>query len=147
MPEAMDNLRTFAVSLNSLSDTMTAQVARIEAELKKLNLGVSAWVTVREEQPSMDLKDWNKEELGYVRIGKRWGVALKVTRTVDGAVDEQFSAFGDSPRSVRIRSVEYFPALMAALVESANSMITKLSPEVEAVARFADALEGINLGR
>ncbi len=129
-----------AAKLNKVSDQLTTQIEQIDAALKSLNLGVAAWVTVT----STEDEDGNcvVEELGYVRIGNRWGVALKTASGVRGEQgDGTFSAFADAPRQLRIRAVPHIPKLIDQLSVEAEAMVAKLSPEVDEVSALALALQ------
>ena len=121
-----------AAKLNKVSDQLTIQIEQIDAALKNLNLGVTAWVMIAENEDEDG--NWIEEELGYTRIGSRWGVAL---RTHSGT----FSAFADAPRPLRIRAVPHIPKLIDQLSVEAEAMIAKLSPEVDEVSALALALQ------
>jgi hypothetical protein len=132
-----------AAKLNKVSDQLTIQIEQIDAALKNLNLGVTAWVMIAENEDEDG--NWIEEELGYTRIGSRWGVALRThsgTRGTDpNHPDETFSAFADAPRPLRIRAVPHIPKLIDQLSVEAEAMIAKLSPEVDEVSALALALQ------
>ena len=132
-----------AAKLNKVSDQLTTQIEQIDAALKNLNLGVTAWVMIAENEDEDG--NWIEEELGYARIGSRWGVALRThsgTRGTDpNQPEETFSAFADAPRQLRMRAVRHIPKLIDQLSVEAEAMIEKLSPEVEEVSALARALQ------
>jgi hypothetical protein len=135
-----------AAKLNKVSDQLTTQIEQIDAALRPLNLGVTAWVTITES--SDEDGNWTEEKLGYVRIGSRWGVALLTRTGMRGdpnEPEETFSAFADAPRQLRIRAVPHIPKLIDQLSVEAEAMIAKLSPEVEEVSALALALQALGV--
>ncbi|MES2392934.1 MAG: hypothetical protein V4555_14910 [Acidobacteriota bacterium] len=140
----LKRLADSAAKLNEVSDRLTKQIEQIDAALKRLNLGVTAWVTIFESED----EDGNclREELGYTRIGSRWGVALRTasgTRGDECEPDRTFSAFADAPRQLRIKAVEHIPKLLDQISADAEAMVEKLTPEVAEVAKLTHALEAI----
>jgi len=132
-----------AAKLNKVSDQLTTQIEQIDAALKGLNLGVAAWVTITDTED----EDGNcvVEELGYVRIGSRWGVALKTASGVRGEQgDGTFSAFADAPRQLRIRAVEFIPKLLDQISAEAEAMVAKLSPKVDEISELTLAFKTFN---
>jgi len=132
-----------AAKLNKVSDQLTTQIEQIDAALRGLNLGVTAWVTISSNEDEDG--NWSKEQLGYARIGSRWGVALKTCLGMRGVIsdsdDDTFSAFADAPRQLRIRAIPHIPKLIDQLSVEAEAMIAKLSPEVDEVSALAVALQ------
>jgi hypothetical protein len=140
----LKKLAQTAEKLNKVSDQLTVQIELIEREFKRLNLGVTAWVTISQDEDEDG--NWTREELGYTRIGNRWGVALKTLSGMLGdesEPDETFSGFSDAPRQLRIRAVKYIPELIEQLSVEAEAMIAKLSPEVDEVSQLTQALLAI----
>lgn len=108
---ALQALKQTAMRLNAASDTLAAIVGKIEEKLKWLNLGVSAWID------TSGGPDW-KIELGYTRIARKWGLAVRRT---DGQ-DEQVWLFNDSPRFMRLDTVHRIPELLVAMNTNADRM-------------------------
>ncbi|MBB5055786.1 hypothetical protein HDF16_000455 [Granulicella aggregans] len=143
---ALLRLAESAARLNKVSDQLTTQIEQIDAALKRLNLGVATWVTISEIEDEDG--NWSREQLGYVRIGSRWGVALRSSsgmRGDPGEPDETFSAFADAPRQLRIRAVEHIPKLLDQLSGEAEAMIAKLSPKVDEISELTLAFQSFNL--
>ena len=137
----LQRLADSAAKLNSVSDELTKHVEQIDAALKRLNLGVTAWVTISQSED----EDGNcsGEKLGYARIGSRWGMALRTYEGVRGdpnPPDETFSAFADAPRQLRIRAVEHIPKLLDQLSTEAEAMIANLSPKLDEIGELTSAL-------
>src|SRR5882762_10574436 len=63
-----------ASSLNASSDELTRVVGILDEALKKLNVGLTVWVTFltwAEEPPR-----YNYEQIGYCKVNNKWGIAL-----------------------------------------------------------------------
>ena len=133
-------LSAVATVLNSVSDQLSKPVNEIDALLKKLNLGIVAWVTLRE---GAELPEHWSEELGYAKIGGKWGIAI---RTVVGDynypdqddIDEWL--FNDAPRALRLSAVERLPELLDTLTRVAEDATAKIREKVGAVRTLADAV-------
>lgn len=134
-----------AAKLNKVSDQLTIQIEQIDAALKRLNLGVTAWVTISEVEDEDG--NWSQDQIGYVRIGSRWGIALRsrfAVRGDPGDPDETFSAFADAPRQLRIRAVEFIPKLLDQISTEAEAMVAKLSPKVDEISELTLAFKTFN---
>ena len=131
-----------AKHLNEASDKLTALVARLDASLKKLNLGVFAWVVTSDEGMNEDFFCY-REKLGYAKIGSKWCIALMTEEGTHGETSEiKTWAFNEAPREMRLRSVSHIPALIAALDEQAQSLTEQLNIGIDNVAELAAALDG-----
>src|SRR5271169_1012066 len=95
---AYRQLFTVATGLNSASDELSKVIAELDAALKQLNLGIPAWVVITSTQAD-DGSYWARV-LGYTKVGKEWGIALKeITGHQSWADDEQeIWRFDDAPR-------------------------------------------------
>jgi hypothetical protein len=133
-----------ASQLNSASDHLTSVIDRLDAGLKKLNLGVTAWVEVRRDENPDDC-EFITENLGYMRIGSKWGIAL---RTIEGTrgddprnFDDQLWLFTDAPRELRLRAVDKIPKLIAELDRAAKELTKRLITKIDEVNELAAAIE------
>jgi hypothetical protein len=136
-------LKNSSAELNTVSDQLTKQIEQLDAALKRLNLGVATWVTISEDEDG----NCSQEYIGYVRIGSRWGIALRTCSGVRGDPSpgvETFSAFADAPRQLRLRAVEYIPQLLDQLSSDAEAMVAKLSPKVEEITELTRIFQGFN---
>lgn len=135
-------LSSVASDLNAVSDELGKSISDIDAALKKLNLGLSAWVAIRSGPEDMDQGGssfWSRD-IGYAKIGGKWGIGL---RTVEGdymdpdreEVEEWL--FNDAPRSLRLEAIDKIPELLEKLssnaTETTKNIRAKLS-EAQAVA-------------
>jgi hypothetical protein len=139
-------LSAAASELNLVSDDLGKSVGALDAALKKLNLGLTVWVSIRRTD-DMDGDHW-AELLGYAKIEGKWGVAL---RTVSGNYmlpdkDEVESwLFNDGPRSLRLTAIGKIPELLENLSveaeKTAKEVRTKLAEAKEVVAILKKAAE------
>jgi hypothetical protein len=117
-----------------------AAISPWDDALRKLNLGLSAWVTISGGE---DLPDWWKRELGYTKVGERWGIAL---RTVSGSYEypsddaEQAWLFNDAPRWMRIESIGKLPDLLEALLKQTADTTVKIQKKTAQARELGDAL-------
>jgi|ERR1019366_6647187 hypothetical protein len=140
-------LAQVAADLNAVSDELGKSVSDLDAVLKTLNLGVTVWTAIRSHSGAEYGQTWySSEEIGYAKIGGRWGVAL---RTVKGDEqdpdDESVEAwlFNDAPRSMRLLGIEKIPELLEKLSKEAIETTTRIkgklaeAQEVAAVVKKA----------
>lgn len=134
-------LSVAAATLNAASDELGEAVSVFDAALKRLNLGVSAWVTVsgNDEQDG----EWWARDVGYARIGDKWGIALK-TATGNYAVPERDSVekwlFNDAPRWMRIEAIGKIPDLLEALLKQTEDTTKKIKSKTEEALALATAM-------
>jgi hypothetical protein len=142
-------LSAVASDLNAVSDELGKSIADLDLALKKLNLGVSVWVALGgwcDEQ-----NDYYHEELGYAKIGGKWGIAL---RTVSGNHSnppedevEELWLFNDGPRNLRLSAIGKIPELLERLsteaIETAKKIKGKLA-EAQEVAEAVKSAANIN---
>ncbi len=131
-------LTTASESLNLVSDALGKAVSDIDDGLKKLNLGVTAWVEVyAKKDTSEEDPIYLVEELGYAKIGSKWGVALRTRRRDDRLPEPEENIetllFNDAARTLRLKAIEKLPQLLRKLSEEA----TKITRELQA--KLADA--------
>jgi len=133
-------LSTVAADLNAVSDELGKSIAEIDAALKKLNLGISTWVTIHGDDSSpYDDSFWNRD-IGYAKVSSKWGISL---RTVNGQYSDPDRAeteewlFNDAPRSLRLEAIDKIPELLEQLskeaVKTTKNIRARLS-EAQAVA-------------
>src|SRR2546425_8222887 len=93
-----------AATLSSASDELTKSVAALDAVLKRLNLGVDAWVEIHGSDDDGYGNYWSRD-IGYAKVGRKWGIALRTTNgnhnsPENGDLEEWL--FDDAPRWLRI---------------------------------------------
>lgn len=131
-----------ATLLNEASDELSKPIERLDAELKKLGLGISAWVTISYDR-SDDSEYWSREELGYTKINSRWGIALRsssgdYTYPPDDICHEWH--FVDSPRTLRIKAVDHLPALLDELAKEAVKTASALNAKTDVAQQVVAAV-------
>ena len=117
---------------------------KIDTTLKRLNLGVSAWLKIKDERDEDG--NWNTEELGYTKVGNRWCVALRVSSGTLGRTRViQMSIYGLSQTRLafRMRAVSHICDLIDCLRTEADKMIEQLEPRVQDLTQITDALDSL----
>jgi hypothetical protein len=133
-----------ATSLNAASDQLGEAISVLDAALKKLNLGISAWVRLSGDQD--EYYDWWSREIGYTKIGDAWGIALKDASGNLGNPErdsEEKWLFNDAPRWMRIEAVGKIPDLLEALLKQAEDTTKKIKARTEQVIELAVAMSKV----
>lgn len=131
-----------ATALNSASDGLGEAISVFDAALKKLNLGIAAWVVVSGNTDE-DL-DWWSREIGYAKVGDKWGIALKTVRGNHNYPDhdsEEKWLFNDSPRWMRVEAVGKIPDLLEALLKQTDETTKKIKVKTEEALSLAIAMQ------
>ena len=140
---AFEKLAASAAELNAASDEIAGPVSAIEAALKKLNLGMSAWTPFRSILLESD-DNYEYHEtccVGYAKISQKWGIAICHTNNVDGeAVDEKEWQFNDAPRELRLEALEKLPELLEKLAETADTTATEIRQRIALTQEVAEAI-------
>jgi hypothetical protein len=138
-------LTTAASALNLVSDALGKAVSDIDDGLKKLNLGITAWVQVRCDGPYYpEDSTFRIEEIGYAKLSGKWGIALK-TRAGDQLDEEQGEIvetwlFNEAPRALRLKSIEKVPELLKKLTEEASKVTKELQTKLADAQAVASAV-------
>jgi hypothetical protein len=144
LTQSLQQLSDSAARLNAASEEFSKAVAPIEAALKKLNLGVTAWHRYDGSQ-DRDGDYWERR-IGYAKIGGKWGLALA---TISGSVnypdvDEyEHWLFNDAPRWMRIEAIDHVPALLDELVRQADKTAADLRTKTETARELATTIAGL----
>ena len=113
-------LSAVASDLNFSSDELGKSISELDVSLKKLNLGIPAWVTIRGEDNPNEGLYWS-EKLGYEKLGGIWGIALEtVSGHYDGDERVERWLFNEGPRSLRLSAIEFIPQLLEKLSSEAE---------------------------
>jgi methyl-accepting chemotaxis protein len=109
-----------ASQLNAASDELGKSLSALDAALKRLNLGISAWVKVTGYEHDTG-EYWNRC-LGYTKVGGKWGIAISESsgdHNTEHETSEEW-LFNDAPRAFRIEAVEKLPELIERLIKEAD---------------------------
>jgi hypothetical protein len=126
---SIKQLSLVAIDLNKASDELGRAISAIDTVLQSLNIGVPTWVKIHGgEDPYTHLDYWSRD-VGYAKIGNRWGIALR-TREGDynNPDEEQCESwlFNDAPRWLRVDGVEKIPDLLEALIKNTEETTKKI---------------------
>lgn len=127
------DLEEAARTLNEESEELNRIVAQVDALLKRLNLGVEAWVIV----PQKSLY------LGYARVERTWGLAIRSV-SPGGAGEEPIRKewlFKDAPRAFRIDSINSLGRLFHALTQSAHGLAQEIMAKRIELAQIIQVLK------
>jgi hypothetical protein len=116
-----------AAELNTATEEFSKTVAPLDVSLQKLNVGIECWVPVqRYDEPS---GEFEVQELGYARINRVWGIALRVRKghsDFPDREDEETWRFNEGPRRLRIDAVDALPELLERLIKKADATTRKV---------------------
>ena len=138
--QALKQLQPIAAAVESAAAELSKPVSEIEAALRRLNIAFEAWTTYK--QGGHD-EDWWKWDIGYSRLGGRWGIAIKVS-SGDATDPEHDQAerwfFNESPLYLRHPAVDKLPDLLEALAKTGETVAGKLTRAAERAATVADVV-------
>jgi hypothetical protein len=138
------SLSQAAIELNSASDSLAAPIRVYEGALKKLNLGLSAWVHLSEGGRE---EWWWDRSVGYTKMKDGWAIALR-TREGDHRDSENDSEeiwpFSDAPRWMRIEAVNKLPDLLQALLNQAHETTKKIKARIAQANEIAEAISMVS---
>jgi len=137
-------LSTVATDLNAVSDELGKSIAEIDVALKKLNLGITTWVTIRgdDEYPYNDLY-WSRD-IGYAKVNSKWGISL---RTIDGQSSDPDRSkteewlFNDAPRALRLEAIDKIPELLEELSKEAVKTTKNIRARLDEAKAVAEAVK------
>lgn len=139
-------LSAVAADLNAVSDALSKAVSDIDEGLKKLNLGITAWVRVGSSYRESDLDaTYEYDELGYAKANGRWGIAIR-SLSGDGNRPEYVETdgeypFNEAPRASRLRAIECIPELLNKLNQEAAKVTKDLRAKLADAQAVADAVQ------
>lgn len=136
-------LSSAATSLNTASDELTKAVGVLDDALRKLNIGLTIWITV---------STWSEEEragegqIGYCKVSGKWGIALRYVWGLHAqSLDEVDGLwlFNDAPRDLRLAGVDKIPELIEALGQEASETTKRVQEKTKQVRDLAAAVAEI----
>jgi prefoldin subunit 5 len=139
-------LTAAAQTLNAVSDALGKTISEIDESLKKLNLGVTAWVTVQSwGGESAEYPEYDAEEIGYAKVNGKWAIALR-TRSGNAKYPEREErieewVFNEAARTLRLKAIGKVPALISQLSQEANQLAKELQEKLAAAQAVAAAVQ------
>jgi hypothetical protein len=135
---------TVASDLNSVSDELGKSVGELDSALKKLNLGITVWVTIQGDDGLPDDPSYWSEDLGYCKVDGKWGLALRTVRGdysfPDGDQEEKW-LFNDAPRSLRLSAISKIPELLEMLSFEASKAATEIRAKLTEAQKVAEVVK------
>jgi hypothetical protein len=135
---AFQELCGAAADLNAISDELGKCTNVIDEGLKKLNVGVTAWVDISRTRDENDY--FAVEDLGYTKWGGKWGLVLRSREGFPGDIEEQGWVFNEAPRALRIAAIDRIPDLLVALSAEATKMSATVLGQLATAQQVAKAI-------
>jgi len=135
---SFEKLSSSAQSLNTATDELTKLAASFDVALKKLNLGIEAWVNIATGSDESGNRSYY-DQLGYAKIAGKWGLALRQLECDEHSGDEEITQewlFADAPRDLRVSAVSRLPELIQKLQEQVQLTNEHLSETLQAARTF-----------
>jgi hypothetical protein len=130
-------LQTSAQRLNAGSDLLSATIAKLDECFKALNLGITVWETL-----SKSVKpDGKDRSVGYARVGKRWGLALRVESGTGPEREVETWLFQDAPRYLRLEAIARLPDLLDTMAVRAEEMLDQTRRAADRVHEMENAIK------
>ena len=138
-------LKASAAALNEVSDEIAEPVSAIDAALRRLNLGISAWVQFAGNDDPTTGDYWYRS-VGYDKVSSRaWGIAI-CYRIVDADQvvrhDDEW-LFNEAPRAYRLEALDKLPQLVEKLTTVADKTTGALRKKVAVTKQVATAITGV----
>ena len=134
-------LTAAASELNAVSDELGKFVTALDGALRRLNLGIATWLRLESREDG--LGNYTKRDLGYAKVGSKWGIALRTMAGNHNTPEEsnvEEWLFNDAPRALRIESVEKLPDLFESLVKETAAATRQIRTKTQHVQVLASAL-------
>src|SRR5690349_10941625 len=140
------DLTESAARLNSGSDELAKAIRPIDAALKKLNLGVTAWYTyIGSEEPDPE-GNYSFSRIGYAKVGGKWGLAISSGSGNVYADVGNYDVwlFNDAPRSMRLESIDWVPDLLEQLVKESTKVAESLQKKAGLARELAEKISTLS---
>ncbi len=135
-------LSSVAHSLNTASDEFTRVVGALDEALKKLNVGLTVWVTFEDRLQNEDMR-CDCDQIGYCKLDGKGGISLRHIWGHEGWDDHHEDGpwlFNDAPREMRLRSVDKISELIESLSKKASDTTKKIQEKTKEVGELALAI-------
>jgi hypothetical protein len=138
-----ENLSTVASTLNAASDELTKVVAALDEALKKLNIGLTVWLSFRFRGDPDSPGEYDTDQIGYAKVQSTWGLALRRiwgNESFDAHQEDGPWHFSDAPRELRIAAVDQIPEFIEALSKEASDTTKRVQEKTKQVRELAVAI-------
>ncbi len=140
-------LSEIASTLNTASDELTKTIAVLDEALKKLNVGLTVWVTFRSRDDERVPYVFDQDQIGYDKVNGVWGIALR--RIWGDESNDQYNedgpwAFNAASRELRLHSVDKIPEVIEALAKEAFNITKRIQEKTIEVRELAGAIGSAN---
>ena len=142
-------LSDIASTLNAASDELTKEVGILDEALKKLNVGLTVWVSFRHRGNDEEPSRYDEDQIGYAKVNGRWGIALRRIwgdESIDVHGEEGPWPFNDGPREMRIHGVDKVSDLIEELGKEAFRTVRKIHEKTKEVRDLGAAIGSIKTG-
>jgi hypothetical protein len=139
---SLDGLSSTAVTLTVASRRLGAAITQLNEAFKKLNLGITAWVSTCTSDGNSYVTEY--EEIGYARHKGTWGICIR--QTIEGHApepEETIWHFEDAPREMRIRGAEYLNQLVEKMNDTAKETTQKITERATDAEELATTINAI----
>jgi len=136
-------LSAVAPTLNSASDELSKAIHSLDQALKKLNVGLTVWVTFADRTANPGDGSYNAEQIGYTKLNGEWGLALRHVwgdETFDAHNEDGPWLFSDAPRDMRLRSTDKIPDVIEKLGKEAVNTTKAMQQKTLEVRDLASAI-------
>lgn len=140
------SLSEVASSLNAASNKLTKTVALLDETLKKLNIGLTVWVSFRFRDYENASERHDTDQIGYCKVNGVWGIALRRIwgdESRDEYNEDGPWLFNDASRDLRIHGVDKIPEVVEELAKAALSTQKKIEEKTLEVLGLAAAISPV----
>lgn len=134
--------------MNTASDELTSSVSTLGESLKKLNVGLTVWVTFRSRDDDEEPQRYDLDQIGYAKINGVWGIAIQ-TMYGDEARNEHGGMgpwlFNEAPRELRLVAVDKLPELIEELAKEAFNTTRRVQQKAQQVRELAQAISNASV--
>ena len=141
-----EQLASSAEELNTVSNKLGTSISKVESVLRRLNVGVPAWVTAKSWY-SADGLSYKLEDIGYDKIRKDWCLAIRVRSGHEGDPDDESVEgwpFNEAPRPLRIAAAGALPQLLDELTKQVQQTTKNIRAKLEMADQFAHFVLGVS---
>jgi hypothetical protein len=139
---AFRKLSFSAANLNTVSDQLRDTISKFENVLRKLNLGISAWVRITGNEDNYG-NYWTRD-LGYAKVNGDWQIALRECAGHLSSPEDEHEEkwpFNEAPRWLRIDAIDKLPELLEKLTDQADTTTELIRKKIPVARELATAVQ------